>query len=216
MPTLQPSAEAVSVASDALARGGLVIVPTDTVYGIAADVRDDAAVLAVYAAKRRSADFPLQLLFGRDPSWLERHAVVTPAARTLVDALGPGGWTIIVPAREGWASPALSGGATVGFRMVPVEITLDVIDALGGPVAASSANISGGTSPLTCAEAVAQVGAACAAAIDNGPTPQGIDSTVIDASGADVRILREGAIDRATVARILGLAQIPVARSIRS
>jgi L-threonylcarbamoyladenylate synthase len=206
----------VSVASDALARGGLVIVPTDTVYGIAADARDDAAVLAVYAAKRRSADFPLQLLFGRDPSWLERHAVVTPAARTLVDALGPGGWTIIVPAREGWASPALSGGATVGFRMVPVEITLDVIDALGGPVAASSANISGGTSPLTCAEAVAQVGAACAAAIDNGPTPQGIDSTVIDASGADVRILREGAIDRATVARILGLAQIPVARSIRS
>jgi len=216
LPTLQPSAEAVSVASDALARGGLVIVPTDTVYGIAADVRDDAAVLAVYAAKRRSADLPLQLLFGRDPSWLERHAVVTPAARTLVDALGPGGWTIIVPAREGWASPALSGGATVGFRMVPVEITLDVIDALGGPVAASSANISGGTSPLTCAEAVAQVGAACAAAIDNGPTPQGIDSTVIDASGADVRILREGAIDRATVARILGLAQIPVARSIRS
>ncbi|WP_343390611.1 L-threonylcarbamoyladenylate synthase [Candidatus Amarobacter glycogenicus] len=213
---MQPSAEAVSVASDALARGGLVIVPTDTVYGIAADVRDDAAVLAVYAAKRRSADFPLQLLFGRDPSWLERHAVVTPAARTLVDALGPGGWTIIVPAREGWSSPALSGGATVGFRMVPVEITLDVIDALGGPVAASSANISGGTSPLTCAEAVAQVGAACAAAIDNGPTPQGIDSTVIDASGADVRILREGAIDRATVARILGLAQIPVARSIRS
>lgn len=190
--------------------------PTDTVYGIAADVRDDAAVLAVYAAKRRSADFPLQLLFGRDPSWLERHAVVTPAARTLVDALGPGGWTIIVPAREGWSSPALSGGATVGFRMVPVEITLDVIDALGGPVAASSANISGGTSPLTCAEAVAQVGAACAAAIDNGPTPQGIDSTVIDASGADVRILREGAIDRATVARILGLAHIPVARSIRS
>ncbi len=216
MPTLQPSAEAVSVASDALARGGLVIVPTDTVYGIAADARDDAAVLAVYAAKRRSADFPLQLLFGRDPSWLERHAVVTPAARTLVDALGPGGWTIIVPAREGWSSPALSGGATVGFRMVPVEITLDVIDALGGPVAASSANISGGTSPLTCAEAVAQVGAACAAAIDNGPTPQGIDSTVIDASSADVRILREGAIDRATVARILGLAQIPVARSIRS
>ena len=206
----------MSVASDALARGGLVIVPTDTVYGIAADVRDDAAVLAVYAAKRRSADLPLQLLFGRDPSWLERHAVVTPAARTLVDALGPGGWTIIVPAREGWSSPALSGGATVGFRMVPVEITLDVIDALGGPVAASSANISGGTSPLTCAEAVAQVGAACAAAIDNGPTPQGIDSTVIDASSADVRILREGAIDRATVARILGLAHIPVARSIRS
>jgi L-threonylcarbamoyladenylate synthase len=212
----EPSPEAVAQASAALARGDLVILPTDTVYGVAADVRNDAAVLALYAAKHRSPDFPLQLLFGREQSWLERYAVVTPAARKLVEALGPGGWTIIVPAREGWASPALSGGRTVGFRMVPVEVTLDVIDSLGAPVAASSANVSGGASPVTCAQATEQVGGACAVAIDNGPTAQGIDSTVIDLSGGDASILREGAIDRATVARILGLAQIPVVRSIRS
>jgi L-threonylcarbamoyladenylate synthase len=142
--------------------------------------------------------------------------VVDGAARTLVNALGPGGWTIVVPARDGWDSPALSGGRTVGFRMVPVDVTLDVIDRLGRPLAASSANIAGGASPTTCADAVGQVGAACSVAIDAGPTPQGLDSTVIDVSGGEPRIVREGAIDRATVARILGLAQIQVVRSVRS
>ena len=216
MQQLAPGKEGTEAAAQALANGGLVILPTDTVYGICADVRDDAAVRAIYVAKQRAADFPLQLLFGRDAALLDRYAVVNDAARQLVHALGPGAWTIIVPARDGWESPALSGGRTVGFRMVPVEATLDVLDALGGPVAASSANFSGGDSPTTCAEAVAQVGASCFIAIDAGPTARGLDSTVIDVSGETPRIVREGAIDRATVARILGLAQIQVVRSVRS
>ena len=208
--------EGVREAVKALRDGTLVILPTDTVYGVAAYVSDDNAVRAIYAAKRRSPDFPLQLLFGRDPGLLERYADVTPQARLLVDALGPGGWTIIVPAREGWDSPALSGGRTVGFRMVPVEVTLDIVDALGSPLAASSANIAGGESPTTCHDAVAQVGESCALAIDGGPTEQGIDSTVIDLASGEPHILREGAIDRATIARILKLSDIPVSRSVRS
>jgi L-threonylcarbamoyladenylate synthase len=208
--------EGVCEAVKALRDGTLVILPTDTVYGVAADVSDDDAVRAIYAAKGRSPDFPLQLLFGRDPGLLERYADVTPQARLLVDALGPGGWTIIVPAREGWDSPALSGGRTVGFRMVPVEVTLDIVDALGSPLAASSANIAGGESPTTCHDAVAQVGESSALAIDGGPTEQGIDSTVIDLASGEPHILREGAIDRATIARILKLSDIPVSRSVRS
>ena len=204
--------EAVS----ALRAGQLLILPTDTVYGITADVANDDAVRSIYAAKRRNSDFPLQLLFGRDPGLLERYADVTPPARLLVDALGPGGWTIIVPAREGWDSPALSGGRSVGFRMVPVGITLDIVDALGSPLAASSANIAGGESPTTCPEAVAQVGDSCALAIDGGSTAEGMDSTVIDLASGEPRILREGAIDRATVARILKLSDIPVSRSVRT
>src|SRR5262245_16482417 len=136
MKLLAPDPGAVQEAAEALRAGSLAILPTDTVYGITADVRDDAAVRALYTAKRRKPDFPLQLLFGRDPAMLGHFADVTPPARKLVDALGPGGWTIIVPCRDGWDSPALSGGRTVGFRMVPVEVTLDVLDALGGPVAA--------------------------------------------------------------------------------
>ena len=212
---LVPGPGAVEAATAALAAGQLAILPTDTVYGIVADVTNDEAVRAIYAAKVRNPDFPLQLLFGRDARMLEAYADVTPEARQLVDALGPGGWTIVVPAKDGWDSPALSGGRTVGFRMVPVDVTLDVIDALGHPLAASSANIAEGASPTRCAEAVAQVGGWCAVAIDAGPTAQGIDSTVIDLSGEEPKILREGAIDRGTVARILKLSQIPVLRSVR-
>ncbi|MGE3076833.1 MAG: L-threonylcarbamoyladenylate synthase [Dehalococcoidia bacterium] len=213
---LQPSPETVAETKTALSRGELVILPTDTVYGIAADIRNNSAVRVIYAAKHRSPDFPLQLLFGRNPAALDQYAEVTTTARRLVDALGPGGWTIIVPAKNGWDSPALSGGRTVGFRMVPVDVTLDIVDALGAPVAASSANISEGKSPVTCDEAVSQVGEWCGIAIDGGPTVSGIDSTVIDLSKDAPQILREGAIDRATVARILGLTQIPVQRSVRS
>jgi L-threonylcarbamoyladenylate synthase len=208
--------EGVHKAVSALRDGALVILPTDTVYGIAADVSNDDAVRAMYAAKRRSPDFPLQLLFGRDARLLERLAVVTPQARQLVDALGPGGWTIIVPARDGWDSPALSGGRTVGFRMVPVDVVLDIVDALGSPLAASSANIAGGPSPTTCEGAISQVGDSCALAVDAGSTSQGIDSTVIDLVSGEPRILREGAIDRASIARILKLSDIPVSRSVRT
>jgi len=215
MKQVLPGPEAVASAAAALRGGELIILPTDTVYGIAADISNDDAVRAIYAAKKRNPDFPFQLLFGRDPALLERYAEVTPQARMLVDALGPGGWTIIVSARAGWTSPALSGGRTVGFRLVPVEATLDVLDALGGPVAASSANVAGRPSPITCTEAVAQVGAHCALAIDAGASSAGIDSTVIDLTGQEPLIRREGAIDRATVARILKLTDIEVIGSVR-
>lgn len=216
MKQLSPGPGAAAAAAAALRMGSLVIVPTDTVYGIAADVSNDDAVRAIYTAKRRNQDFPLQILVGRDPAMLRRYAQVTPPAQALVEALGPGGWTIIVPAREGWDSPALSGGRTVGFRMVPVEVTLDVIDTLGRPLAASSANVAEAASPTTCQEAVGQLGDSCALAIDAGATTQGIDSTVIELTGDEPRILREGAIDRGTVARILKLSHITVLRSVRS
>ncbi|WP_322796013.1 L-threonylcarbamoyladenylate synthase [Tepidiforma sp.] len=205
----------VAAAVSALQAGDLVILPTDTVYGIAADVRNDDAVRAIYRAKQRDPGQPLQLLFGRQSVLLEQYAVLTPAAMRLVETLGPGAWTVIVPRRPGWDSPALSGGNTVGFRVVPVDLVLDIIDALGAPLAATSANVSGGPSPTTADEARRQVGAFCSVVIDGGPTAHGLDSTVIDLSGAEPEILREGAIPADTVARILGLATIPVRRSVR-
>ncbi len=205
----------VEQALEVLRAGELIIIPTDTVYGIAADVRDDNAVHALYAAKQRDPAAPLQLLFGRDQAILSHYAELTAPARQIIDHLGAGAWTIVVPARDGWDSPALSGGRTVGIRIVPVELVIEIVDRLGAPLAASSANVSEGPSPTTCQEAERQVGVFCALSIDAGPTEQGLDSTVIDLSGPEPRILREGAIDRATIARILGLSQIPVLRSVR-
>jgi len=210
-----PSPDVVESAAAVLRDGGLVILPTDTVYGIAADSRTDEAVRAIFAAKHRDPAQPLQLLFSTDLSMLSRYAVLTPAARELIEALGPGAWTLVLPAREGWDSPALSGGRTVGVRIVPVDLVVAIVDALGAPIAASSANVSGGPSPVSCDEAVRQVGASCEMSIDAGPSAHGLDSTVIDLAGESPRILREGAIDRDTLARILGLAAIPVVRSVR-
>lgn len=210
-----PGPALIERAVQVLREGELIILPTDTVYGIAADIRDDDAVRALYAAKQRDPSVPLQLLFGRDPNLLEEYAVLTGPARRLIAALGPGAWTAVVPARDGWDSPALSGGRTVGIRMVPVDLVLDIVDGLGAPLAASSANVSDGPSPVTCEEAERQVGVFCALAIDGGPTEQGMDSTVVDLAGDEPRILREGAIDRGTIARILGVSHIPVLRSVR-
>ena len=199
----------------ALRAGTLGIVPTDTVYGIVADIRSDDAVRALYAAKGKGPESPLQLLFGPDIGQIGQFAAINDAARSLLEAFGPGGWTLIVPAVPGWSSPALAGGTTVGVRIPDAPPVHELVGALGGPLVASSANRHGGPSPTTCAEAISQVGSACTFAIDAGPTVSRLDSTVIDCSSEAVRILREGAIDRHQVARILELSDIPVLRSVR-
>jgi len=206
---------AIREAARLLAGGRLAIIPTDTVYGIAADARLDEAVAAIPVAKGRDPDMALQLLFDPNLNRLDAYAVIDEPVRRLVSALGPGGWTIIAPAAPGWKSPALAGGWTVGFRIPATPTVHRVVDLLGAPLAASSANRHGRPSPTTCAEAIAEVGESCAIALDGGPTTAGIDSTVIDCSGETPVILREGAIDRQTVARILGLSEIPVVRSVR-
>jgi L-threonylcarbamoyladenylate synthase len=210
------SPAAIAACAAVLRDGHTVILPTDTVYGIAADALNEAAVQTIYEAKGKAGAAPLQLLFSPDSNAIERFANFTPSARKLVSALGPGGWTIIVPASAGWDSPALAGGTTVGVRIPNAPVVWEVVDALGGPVAASSANRHGDPSPTTCAAAIAGVGESCTFAIDAGPTAAALDSTVIDCSTSEPRILREGAIDRQTVARILGLSDIPVLRSVRS
>ncbi|MGH2625557.1 MAG: L-threonylcarbamoyladenylate synthase [Anaerolineales bacterium] len=213
--TCQPGDLCLAETAAALAGGALAILPTDTVYGICADVRRDEAVRAIYTAKGKGEAAPLQLLFADAAALVRDYATMTPSATHLMSRLGPGPWTIITPASQGWASPALAGGRTVGVRIPDAAVVQKVVTLLGAPLAASSANRHGEPSPTTCADAISQVGAVCEIAVDAGPTPQGIDSTVIDCSTDDVRILREGAIDRHTIARILGLSEIPVLRSVR-
>lgn len=204
----------IARAASALVTGDLVIVPTDTVYGIAASVGVDAAVAGIYEAKGKGERAPLQLLFGLDSSLLSRFAEVPPLASRFIEEVGPGGWTVIVPAKPGWTSPALAGGATVGIRIPAVTAIHDLVSAVGLPLAASSANRHGSPSPRTADEAIAGVGQSCAVAIDGGEVG-GLDSTVIDLASATPRILREGAIARETVLRILGLDTIEVLRSVR-
>lgn len=194
-----------------------MVIPTDTVYGIVADASNDAAVRALYVAKGKGATAPLQLLFAPDMASVAEFADLGDDARLLIEQLGPGGWTVITRATPGWDSPVMAGGRTVGVRIPDAPVVWAVVDALGNPLAASSANRHGAPSATTCAQAVAEVGESCAAALDGGPASTGLDSTVIDCSiDGHAHILREGAIDRLTVARILGLSDIPVLRSVRT
>ncbi|HJP41129.1 MAG TPA: L-threonylcarbamoyladenylate synthase [Dehalococcoidia bacterium] len=207
--------ESLSKAIFALAAGKLVILPTDTVYGIAADARRDRAVSAILAAKHRPQSMPVQLLFSPSTDLIGRFAQLSGRVVRIVDALGPGPWTIVTIAAPALRSPATAGGSTIGFRIPDSPHIHRLVERLGGPVAASSANLHGEPSPTTCRDAIRQIGKSCSVALDGGPTEMGRDSTVIDCSGNEVRILREGAVARGEVARILGLRDIPVLRSVR-
>ena len=209
-----PGPLATEHASAALQAGELVILPTDTVYGICAASNRQDAVVAIFEAKQRPKDQPLQLLFSVN-TVMSQFADLTASARTLIDGLGPGGWTIVLGRASGWTSPALGGGRTVGIRIPDHPVVSAVVDELGAPLAATSANRHGCSSPATCDAAIDQVGRFCTIAIDAGPSAEALDSTVVDCTGSDPSILREGAIDRLTIARILGLRTIPVTRSVR-
>lgn len=212
VPATAENAEAVA---GVLRGGGLAILPTDTVYGIAAAVSQPGAVESIYSAKGKGPAAPLQLLFAPGDAEIAEYAEIDGLARRFIDATGPGGWTAIVPAREGWDSPALAGGRTVGVRVPDAPFVHDVVRALGVPLAASSANVHGGGSPRTAADAVEQVGSCCGIVADGGSVA-GMDSTVIDFASDPPRILREGAIARENVAAILGLQSLEVLRSVRS
>lgn len=215
LPCSSVNAGNLTSAANALRSGGLCIIPTDTVYGIAADVRNDAAVTRIYAAKGKGPASPLQMLFSLDLARIAEFAALNAAATSLIAGLGPGGWTVIVPARDGWRSPALADGATVGIRIPASTVVHSLVDMLGAPLVASSANRHGSPSPASCAAAIEEVGQACSFALDAGPIPDALDSTVIDLASDLPRILREGAIDRETIARILGMPTINVLRSVR-
>jgi L-threonylcarbamoyladenylate synthase len=182
-------------AAEVLRTGGLVILPTDTVYGVACDPDNVEAMARLYRAKGRGEEKPLQLLLA-EPGWLNQVSEgLSAEAKRLAEAFFPGGITLVVNK---------VGGGTVGVRVPDHPTCLEVIRAFGRPIAASSANRSGEPSPRTADEAIAQLGDRIDLVVDSGPCPVGRDSTVIDATRTPVSVLREGAVSRDEIDRVLG------------
>lgn len=190
-----------------LADGGLVAFATETVYGLGARADDDAAVGAIFAAKGRPADHPL-IVHVPDAAAADAFAVALPdTARRLMAAFWPGPVTLIVERRAGAASAASGGLPTVGLRCPDHPVALALLRrarALGVPgVAAPSANRFGRVSPTRADHVAAEFGPALVV-LDGGSCREGIESTIIDCTRAEPRLLRPGTTDRAAIEAVLG------------
>lgn len=186
-----------------ITQGGLVAIPTDTVYGLAAAPRDTTALGRLAVAKRRPPDKGIALLLA-GPDQAAAVGLLTPLAEALGRALWPGGLTLVVPVRpEAGLAPLVIGpGASVGLR-VPDHPCPRRIAALAGPIAASSANVSGEPEAEEASEIARIFGDALDLVVDGGPAPGGVASTVVDCTAAEPRILRVGSIEAARIEAVL-------------
>lgn len=198
---------ALSLAADRLARGGLVAFPTETVYGLGARADDDDAVAAIFAAKGRPADHPL-IVHLPAPMASTRFASDIPAvAQRLIDAFWPGPLTLILPRKQGVASAAAGGHASIGLRCPAHPVAralLDAADALGvAGVAAPSANRFGRISPTQATHVQAEFGTELLV-LDGGACALGIESAIVDCTRARVVLLRPGVLTRAEIEAAAG------------
>lgn len=194
----QVDAGAIGSAASALAAGGLVGLPTETVYGLAARARDRQAVARVFAVKGRPLDHPVIVHITGPEALGQWGASVAGYARALAQALWPGPLTLVVPAADDVPRYVTGGQDTVGLRCPAHPVALAVIEA-AGPLAAPSANRFGQVSPTSAADVVADVGGRLDPArdlvLDGGDCPVGVESTILDCTGGSPRVLRWGAVE---------------------
>jgi tRNA threonylcarbamoyl adenosine modification protein (Sua5/YciO/YrdC/YwlC family) len=194
----------IASAISALKGGRLVVLPTDTVYGIGADAFDGAAVAALLSAKGRGRDMPVPVLVG---SW---HTIdglvysVPESARQLIRAFWPGALSLVVQQAPSLQWDLGDAAGTVMLRMPLHPVAIELLREVG-PMAVSSANISGHAAAVTAADARDQLGDLVEVYLEAGPSAQGSASTIVDLTGAQPRVLREGPVTSAAIADVLGL-----------
>lgn len=202
--TLPYSDNAIAEAAATIAAGGCVAVPTETVYGLAADATAASAVAGIYAAKGRPSFNPL-IVHVPDRQAAEGIALFDRDARALADAFWPGPLTLVLPLRPDAAIAGLvtAGLATVAIRVPRHRAMQALLAATGKPLAAPSANASGSISPTRAAHVAASLGGRIPLIVDDGATSGGIESTIL-ALGATPRLLRPGPIVAEAIAREIG------------
>lgn len=192
----------ISAAVDAVKAGRLVVLPTDTVYGLGCDAFDNEAVASLLRAKHRGPDMPVPVLVG---SWTTIEGLVreySPQARALVEAFWPGGLSIVVNQAPSLPWNLGDTRGTVMLRMPLHPIAIELLRRTG-PMAVSSANISGQDPALNAIRAKQQLGDEAAVYLDGGEATIGTPSTIVDLSTHEPRILREGAISAERVGEVL-------------
>jgi L-threonylcarbamoyladenylate synthase len=189
-----PDAAAIAAGARAIRSGGLVAFPTETVYGLAANLSDPKAVERLYEAKKRFRGKPFTVHIADVKTIRAMGCAITRKAKAAMDRFWPGPLTIILKSKD---------GRKIGFRMPANRVALELISASEVPVAAPSANISGRKPPTNARSVLKDLDGLIDVLIDSGPTEVGIESTVADLTVDPPVILREGAIKRAALIRAL-------------
>ena len=207
---LAVDAAAIAEAARLVLAGQPVAMPTETVYGLAADATNAEAVARIYAAKGRPSFNPL-IVHVADLAAAERIGVFSDEARALAAAHWPGPLTLVVPLREnaGIASLVTAGLPTIALRVPAHPAMQALLAATGKPLAAPSANASGTISPTRAAHVAASLGGRIALIIDGGPSERGIESTIVAATGGPLRLLRRGPVEVDAVEDAGGAIEAP-------
>lgn len=195
------SPNSILSALEILLSGGLVAFPTDTVYGVGSLAFHQQAIESIYVAKDRPMEKAIPVLIGDNEDLVQVAEEIPIFAMRLIDRFWPGPLTILVP-KKPTLPEAISATSTVGVRVPDHDIARALLR-LSGPMAVTSANISGQPSPTTAQQVLDQLNGRIAMIIDGGETPGGIPSTLVDCTGNEIEILREGPISRVDLLKII-------------
>ncbi|MDP9465348.1 MAG: L-threonylcarbamoyladenylate synthase [Actinomycetota bacterium] len=186
-----------------LRAGGLVAIPTETVYGLAADASNPDAVRRIFATKGRPVDHPLIVHIAAAEDLGDWAATIPPSAAVLADSCWPGPLTLLVPHAARVLDVITGGRASIGVRMPAHPLTLELLTRFGGGLAAPSANRFGRVSPTTADHVRADLGNDVDFVLDGGPCPIGVESTIVDCTVEPPQVLRPGAIATDDIATLL-------------
>ncbi len=191
----KPSAEVINLAATVLRDGGIVVFPTETVYGIGASAHSCFGPNEIFEIKVRPLDKPLPWLVENDDALLDKYGVAVPDyAHYLAKAFWPGALTLVVKASDVVGKDFRAEDDTVALRSPDHEVIMELIHASGGPIIATSANTSGAPAPVMFSQVEERIIAAADVSLDGGETEHKLASTVVDCTGPKPVVLREGAI----------------------
>ena len=198
----------IRTAANLLRQGLTVAIPTETVYGLAADAKNADAVAAIFEAKGRPQDNPLIVHIGQREQLAPLVTRVPPTAEKLMDAFWPGPLTLIFPRSDAVAANVSGGLSTLAVRFPVHPVARAIINENGCPLAAPSANRSGSPSPTTAAHVAFDLDGRIAAIVDGGPCEVGVESTVVDVTGEAPRVLRPGRVTAEMIRKVAGAAEV--------
>jgi L-threonylcarbamoyladenylate synthase len=200
----KPEPDRIDKAVAILKSGGVIAFPTETFYGLGADARNEAAIEKIFGIKGRDFKNPILVVIG-DVTHLDAFAADIPeVARTLMDRFWPGPLTIVLRAAPSVSPKLTAGSGKIGIRLTSHPIAMEISKKLGGPLTATSANLSGAPECSSAAEALSQLQGRIDDVVDGGQTPGGKGSTIVDVTASPIKILREGVIAVSLIQDTLG------------